>query len=102
MPVRRATAVRAAPALAGAGGAIPWAELLRKVFAVDVLECPRCVGRIELIAFIAEPAVVRRILDHLGLDSRAPPLAKASPFGDEGSGDDPAPDYTAADPTYDD
>jgi hypothetical protein len=23
----------------------PWAELLRKVFALDVLECPRCAGR---------------------------------------------------------
>jgi len=27
---------------------------LKKVFAVDVLECPECSGRMELIAFISE------------------------------------------------
>ena len=35
---------------------IPWAELLQRVFAVDVLQCPRCAGRLELIAFINQPA----------------------------------------------
>ena len=44
---------------------IPWAELLAKVFEIDVLACPECGGRMQLIAFIAEPAVAKRILDHL-------------------------------------
>jgi hypothetical protein len=70
---------------------VPWAELLRKVFAIDVLECPACAGRLEVIAFIAEAAVARRILDHLGMDSQAPPLARAR-----------APDDGARDPVYDD
>jgi hypothetical protein len=66
-----------------------------------VLECPRCQGRLELVAFIAEPTVARRILDHLGLASQAPPLTKAlGPADDRGC--DPGPDYAAADPTYDD
>jgi hypothetical protein len=33
---------------------VPWADLLKKVFAVDVLACPECGGRLKLIAFIAE------------------------------------------------
>ena len=64
---------------------VPWAELLRKVFAIDVLECPACGGRLELIAFIAEHGVARRILDHLGLESQAPPLARARAPDDPGS-----------------
>jgi len=47
---------------------VPWADLLRRVFAVDVLSCP-CGGRLQLVAFIAEVTVAKRILDHLGLDS---------------------------------
>jgi len=44
-----------------------WAELLQRVFAVDVLACPNCGGRMRLIATIEDPRVVRRILTHLGL-----------------------------------
>jgi hypothetical protein len=80
---------------------IPWAELLQKVFAVDVLECPRCAGRLELIAFINEPTVARKILDHLGLASQAPPLGRASAPGAD-LACDPGPDYTAADPSPED
>ncbi len=43
---------------------------------MDVLACS-CVGRLHLIAFIAEAAVAERILDHLGLDSQGPLLARA-------------------------
>lgn len=57
---------------------IPWADLLRRVFAVDVLRCP-CGGRRQVIAFISEPEVVVKILDHLGLPSLPPPVAAARP-----------------------
>jgi hypothetical protein len=30
---------------------VPWADLLKKVFARDVLACPECGGRLRLIAF---------------------------------------------------
>jgi hypothetical protein len=51
-------------------------RLLRKVFAADVFAYP-CGGRLQLIAFIAEATVAKRILDHLGLDPRGPPVARA-------------------------
>jgi hypothetical protein len=75
---------------------VPWAELLRKVFALDVHACPECGGRMQIIAFIAQPKVARRILDHLGLDSTGPPLARAQAQPEEF---DPAPDYAAPDRT---
>lgn len=80
---------------------VPWAELLRKVFAIDVLECPRCAGRLELIAFIADGGVARRILAHLGLATHPPPLAKALAADDELPAD-PGPAYDVADPVYED
>jgi hypothetical protein len=61
-----------------------------------VLACPSCAGRLEIIAFIAEAGVAKRILDHLGMDSQAPPVARARAPGDS------EPDYAAGDPIYDD
>ena len=59
-----------------------WAELMQRSFGFDVLACPRCGDRLELIALIEDPTVIRRILSHLGLPTeiptarpaRAPPL----------------------------
>jgi hypothetical protein len=76
---------------------VPWADLLKKVFALDVLACPECGGRLRLIAFIAEARVARKILDHLGLDSTGPPAAPARAQPDAL---EPAPDYDAADLVY--
>jgi hypothetical protein len=64
-----------------------WAELLRRVFAVDVLECPRCGGRMRLLAAIQPPNVTAAILDCLDLPSRAPPAAPAVPDPEEWPGD---------------
>jgi hypothetical protein len=54
-----------------------WADLMSRVFAADVLACPRCDGRLRLIATIASPEAIRRILAHIGLPrrcrGRAPP-----------------------------
>ena len=44
-----------------------WAALMCRAFDLDVLRCPRCAGRMELIATIDDPAVIARILAHLGL-----------------------------------
>ncbi|MCL4686271.1 transposase [Myxococcota bacterium] len=62
---------------------LAWAELLRRVFAVDVLECPRCGGRMRLLAAIQPPDVTKAILDCLELSSRAPPTAAALPDPDD-------------------
>jgi len=59
-----------------------WAELMERSFGFDVTTCPRCAGRVTLVALIRDAAVVGRILRHLGLSDvvpvpragRAPPL----------------------------
>lgn len=38
-------------------------------FAVDVLKCTRCDGRMRVLAVVDTPEAVRKILDHLGLPS---------------------------------
>ena len=66
-----------APVLPPARYRVPWADLLRRVYEVDVLACTACGGRMRVIAFLEDPAVVRQILDHLGLPSTPPPYAVA-------------------------
>jgi hypothetical protein len=39
---------------------------MARVFALDVLECPRCGGRMRILAAIEDPSVARKILDSLG------------------------------------
>jgi hypothetical protein len=56
---------------------IPWAELLRRVFAVDALRCTHCSGRRRVIAVIQDPVPVRAILRHLGLDPKPIAIAPA-------------------------
>ena len=60
---------------------IAWAELLRRVFKLDLLHCLRCGGRREVIALIKSPLQARRILESLGLDTESyePLPARASP-----------------------
>ncbi|MDH3213289.1 MAG: transposase [Myxococcales bacterium] len=67
---------------------LAWSELLRRVFAVDVLECPRCGGRMRVLAAIHPPDATQAILECLDLPSRAPPRAAALPEGADGSHDD--------------
>jgi len=57
----------------------PWADLLRRVFALDVLECPDCGGRMRILVAIHPPEATRAILQCLVLPSRAPPTAPARP-----------------------
>jgi hypothetical protein len=54
-----------------------WAYLMMRVFLVDVLKCERCGGRLKILAAIHPPDATRKILECLGLPSRAPPLAPA-------------------------
>jgi len=69
--------VRAAPAGPMAARPPPrrrfaWADLLRRTFAIDVLACPECGGQLRLIACIDAPAVIEKILRHLGLPTQVP------------------------------
>lgn len=57
---------------------IPWAELLRRTYSVDVLKCPRCLtGTLAVLAFITDPKVVLKILAHLRLPTEVPATAPA-------------------------
>lgn len=54
-----------------------WAQLLKRVFAIDMTTCPQCGGPLTILAAIEDPTVIIKILTHLGLPSRAPPRAPA-------------------------
>ena len=59
-----------------------WADLMRRAFEADVLSCPRCGGRMTVLATIEDPAVIQRILTHLGLSVEAGgalPATRGSP-----------------------
>lgn len=57
-------------------GRAPWAQLLRRVWGIDVLRCATCGSRRVVIA-VHEPGAATRILEWLGLDSIGPQLAEA-------------------------
>jgi hypothetical protein len=42
-----------------------WANLIRRVYEIDPLVCPRCGSEMRMIGFITDPTVVKRIADHL-------------------------------------
>ena len=54
------------PKRRGCSGYRPWAELLARTFQVDVLECPKCKGRMKLVAMVTKPKSVARYLASIG------------------------------------
>jgi hypothetical protein len=64
----------------------PWAELLKRTFDVDVLQCPKCKGKMKLIAMVTDPKSVTRYLATIGelvevpdrSPSRGPPYWKST------------------------
>ncbi len=50
---------------------------MMRVFQEDVLRCPKCGGKSEVISAITQPKVALAILRCLGLAVRAPPIAPA-------------------------
>ena len=54
-----------------------WADLLRRIYDVDALRCPRCEGRLQFIAVVTERASIRRVLEHLGESATGPPPERA-------------------------
>ena len=45
---------------------LPWAVLLKRVFLVDVLKCPKCAGRMKIVAVVTAPTgtVDRQVCAH--------------------------------------
>jgi hypothetical protein len=58
---------------------LPWALLLKRVFMTDALKCPKCQGRMKILAAITRPEAIRKILNHLGIASEAPRRTGARP-----------------------
>ena len=68
-----------------------WAQRLKRVFTIDVETCRECGGAMKVIACIADPVVIKKILDHVKKkaktnepkslpESRAPPGLQAGLF----------------------
>jgi len=60
-----------------------WAHLLRRSHDIDVLSCPKCHGRLRLMAVLRDEAQVRRVLRHFGKPTDPPPIAKARDPADD-------------------
>jgi len=46
--------------------AMTWAQWLKRVLHTDIERCERCGGPVKIIASIEDPAMIGRILAHLG------------------------------------
>ena len=62
-----------------------WAVLIARIYEVFPLVCPLCGGNMRILAFVTEGVQIRRILEHIGVDAQAPPIAPARgpPLWDE-------------------
>jgi len=58
-----------------------WAEMIRKVYEADLLNCPQCGGRMTIISFIEDHKVIDKIIYHLKLTfiAEPPPPSQAPP-----------------------
>jgi hypothetical protein len=54
---------------------IEWAVMMKRTWGFDVLKCPKCNRKMRVIATVTNPAVVGKILKHLGV--RASPMPRA-------------------------
>jgi ribosomal protein S27E len=92
-----AAAARPAGPSSRAAAAVPapgrcsqtWAMLIKRVYEIDPLACPKCGGQMKVIAFLEPPqgALIERILRHCGLWRSASPRAPPDPCGHDPDGD---------------
>ena len=54
-----------------------WSWLLQRVFAVDILKCEKCGGRLRIVEIAKKPDDISRVLGDVGY-ARAPPRAESS------------------------
>ncbi len=65
---------------------LSWAERLKRVFKLDIELCPRCGGRLRVIATITQPEVIQKLLDHVQQPQappRQPPIRVNGPITSE-------------------
>jgi len=59
-----------------------WARLIQKIYHVDPLLCPKCLGSMRIISIIDDSEIIRKILKHLDLwdvKRKSPPCANGPP-----------------------
>ena len=78
-PDSTARQLEASRRAAGTPSAWTWAALMRRVFDLDVLACPRCGGRLRVIATVQDPLAVQAILAHLARSNTPAPPGPAPP-----------------------
>ena len=59
----------------------PWADLMQRVFAHEVLVCQRCKGAMRLVEVINDSDDIARALADVGLGPRPPPRPRPTPPG---------------------
>ncbi len=56
-----------------------WAQLLSRIFEIDVGKCHACASEMRIISFLFDDIEIERYLKHVGL-ARDPPDQKIFPF----------------------
>jgi len=63
-----------------------WAELIKLVYEVNPLQCPKCLHEMRIVSIINDPLVVEKILKHLDLwqpQAHSPPASKETKIAEE-------------------
>jgi len=63
-----------------------WAELIKLIYEVNPLQCPKCLHEMRIVAIINDPLVVEKILKHLDLwlpQAHSPPMNKETKIVEE-------------------
>jgi hypothetical protein len=66
-------------ALVATSPRVDWALLMRRTFDVDVLECPKCTGKLRVLALVDDPTIATQILDELEIPRTPPPKRARDP-----------------------
>jgi hypothetical protein len=56
-----------------------WMQRLKRVFAIDIATCPRCGGKLRVIACIEDPDVIATILEHIRIREATEPSQPRAP-----------------------
>jgi hypothetical protein len=80
-----------------------WAELLKRSFAIEILKCDKCGGKMKLVSIIQDPVVAKRILEAIGLSAEVPLKAapRAPPTNALNDPNRTLDDYSQLTPNYD-